>query len=182
MSLTEFILRTLQNDGGVFALRLSGAHSTFIGREDLLTFFTSLKNVPDVIFANRDELLYTTGGTEVEEALQSAFPNSRLLVVTLGENGSLARFEDTVTFIPPTSVPKEKIIDVIGAGDNYMGVMLGSLFSLPYSHWTQEHVTACAQVGAYAASLVIQSRRSRLSELEVVQTRMFFNSISAKRK
>lgn len=166
------VLRKLNQDGGVFALRLNGAAHGGMERPELVSLLASLRMSPEIVFANREELAHLAGDFSLENAIEQIFPDSRLLVVTLGEQGSTVRFEGAVHPIPAFNV-QGGVLDTTGAGDAYMGVMLAALFSEPYSKWTERHVRNCAETGSYAASLVIQILNSRLSQPDIEVARRF---------
>lgn len=173
----ESILRRLDLDGGVFALRLSGA--TYVENTELLSLVESFRHDPQVVFSNNEELEQIAGKSKLKEAMRVAFPNTRLLVVTLGGGGSMIRFEGEFIFIPPGNVSSDLVVDTTGAGDSYMGIMLGALFTKPYSEWVLEHVVDCARTGTYAASLVIQGLDSRLSEPQVRLAKSYYQNLGA---
>lgn len=152
--------------GSIFVFRLSGIrHGTdeLFDKEELSSLLSSLPRSPDILFANAVEIQHVSEIKDVYQAMQVTFPQARLMVVTHGENGSLVRFEGNIFEIPPESLSQNEIIDTTGAGDSYMGSMLAALFTRSYSQWGPEFIVSCAEIGTYAASLVIQSLQSRLT-------------------
>lgn len=95
------------------------------------------------------------------------FRNARLVVVTQGQQGSIVRFEDRLIKIPAVSVKSP--VDELGAGDTYMGTMLGQLFNQPYKLWNSNLIKHTARVATFAASLVVSSSTVRLG-LEQTQS------------
>ena len=159
-------------------MRLSGAGHGFMERSELLSLLTSFRKSPQILFANEDELAQLTGDSNLESAIGQTFPDSRLLVVTLGEKGSAVRFEGVV-YTVPVFAANNRVLDTTGAGDAYMGVMLAALFSEPYSRWTERHVKNCAETGSYAAFLVIQNLNSRLNQPDIEVARSFHRQITS---
>ncbi|MBI2033000.1 MAG: hypothetical protein HYT10_00850 [Candidatus Levybacteria bacterium] len=167
------LLKAVRRDSGLFVLRLSGAHSVLIDKDHLQSVLSAIRDDPEIVFANRDEVKHITGSQHSQDEITNIFPNARVFLLTLGAEGSLLRYEGKINKIPPVS-PKDKIVDTTGAGDAYMGAMLGMLSLIPYTHWTQEHVYRCARAGAFAAGLVIQSFQSRMAQSDFEKTKLFF--------
>lgn len=170
------LLHAVRRDKGLFVLRLSGVHSAMIDRDHLQSVLSSIKDSPEIVFANRDEAVHITGNQFPQDELTHIFPNARVFVLTLGAEGSLVRYEGNVSKISP-ACPENKIVDTTGAGDAYMGATTAMLSSIPYSHWTEKYVQRCARTGAFAASLVIQSFHSRLTQRDFEKIKRFYESL-----
>lgn len=167
-------LQEVAASGGIFVFRLSGIqHGTDekFDKKELDSLLASLPKLPDIVFANAVELQHASGIDDVYQATQQAFPESRLMVITDGENGSFVRFESNVFKIPPESISQNDVVDTTGAGDSYMGAMLAALFTRPYNQWTSEFIISCAEIGTYASALVIQSFQSRLTKQQLMDIR-----------
>lgn len=156
----DIILEQLDKDGGIFALSLGGARSSSLSTDKLTSVINSLKYEPQIVFSNVEELRYTTRIEEVDSAIWSLFPNARLAVVTDGENGSMIRFEDQILRIP--ALLTGNIKDETGAGDAYMGVMLGGLFNYPYKEWGANLIKRNGEAAAFAASRLVTTSSVRL--------------------
>ncbi len=106
----------------------------------------------DIALPNRDEAAAMTGedgGVEAAAALLADGPS--LVVVKLGEKGSLARYGDQAAFAEPYPV---EAADAVGAGDVFDGAMLHALRSgLP--------VGEALTFGNSAASLYVERTRDR---------------------
>lgn len=158
-SQANMILDQLHQDGGIFVLSLGGARfSTDYHR--LSSVINSLNYQPQIVFSNLEEFKFTTQTKGVKEAIESSFPNARLVVVTEGERGSLIRFEDQIIRIP--AIVANNVVDETGAGDAYAGVMLGQLFNYPYRLWNCSLVKHTGLVASFAAAQVIASPYVRL--------------------
>lgn len=157
------ILDTVK-DNGLFILSLSGVSST----EDFYKPLALVNRMSEVVFGNVFELSCITHEGDVVQGIKTAFPTSKLVVITQGEKGAVIRFKEQVFSIPPKYVPKEKVVDSTGAGDSYMGTMLVLLSHNRYRDWNEYNVMNAAEVASYAATLVVQSVQSRLT-LEMAQ-------------
>lgn len=151
-------LDTLEDDG-LFILSLVGTPSN--RSIDQILSFTD--RAPDIVFGNVYELLNATNELDINRAIKVAFPASKLVVITQGEKGAIIRFNDQYHAVPTISVPEEAVIDETGAGDSYMGTMLGLLSPTSHSDWNEHDVITAARTASYASSLVIQSMHSRLT-------------------
>lgn len=170
---TDVILKRLNHDGGVFVLSLGGPRTPFLDHTKLDSIINSFRYKPQIVFSNADEFRYFTREKNIESSLFDCFSNARLVVVTLGQQGSIIRFEDKLIRIPPVSV--DNPIDELGAGDTYMGTLLALMLQTKYGSWTKHLVEEAAKIASYASSLVIQSRQSRLTPAMAQQVLEFKN-------
>lgn len=145
---------------GIFVLSLSGTEPQ-TNVQELLSF--TGRN-PDVIFGNARELSHITGGAEINQGIQTVFPENKLVVITHGEKGTLIRFDKQSFQVPAMHIPKGMIIDEEGAGDSYMGAMLAVLLQREYRDWNEYSIKNGARMGAFASSLVIQRSERRLTK------------------
>lgn len=157
-------LRIVKKDQGIFALGLGGARPDGIPREKLLSIFSSFSLNPDMVFGNEQEFKYATGMQKIESVMDSGFPNSRLLIVTRNSQGVIIRFEGKYLTFPARLISPSRIIDQTGAGDAFIGTMLGYLYAKPYSSWTYIDVQKAADLACFASSLILQSKDSRLQD------------------
>lgn len=146
-------------DDGLFILSLVGANT----RGNIHKALSFTDRNPDIVFGNASELSSISGELDSHQAIKIAFPESKLLVVTQAEKGSLVRLGGQVFSVPAVVLPKDRIIDKTGAGDSFMGTMLASLLPINYRDWRENHIIHAAKVASYAATLVIQSMHSRLT-------------------
>src|SRR3989338_9306154 len=160
-SQTDMILKQLNQDGGIFVLSLGGARPSSLDLERLSAVISSLKYTPQIVFSNLEEFKYTAQIGDTERAIGSLFPNARLVVVTDREQGSLIRFEHQLIKVPALSVDDVK--DEVGAGDTYMGTMLGQLFNYPYKSWSYGLVEYAAKTAVFAASQIVTGSGVRLT-------------------
>lgn len=158
----ETALSYVKKEGGLFVLSLGGAGSPGADREKLSQILTTFGTEPSIVFTNFNEITYLFGKGNIKETVANAFPNTRILVVTLGKEGSIVRFEGHIKHIPAFQV--KKVIDEEGAGDCFMGTFLGRLLNTPYKKLTQKEINHSARVASYASSLVVQSSSARLSK------------------
>lgn len=109
-------------------------------------------SMSDLIFCNENELLsFTEKGTiySAFDMLSSIVPN---IVVTLGENGSIIKWDDSIYNIPAyKTVP----VDSTGAGDIYAGGFL-------YGVIVRNSPLFAGHLGSYAASKIVSVLGARL--------------------
>lgn len=169
----EKTFETIDNNG-LFALSLSGANNR--PNADQALSFTAFD--PNMVFGTDSELLRITPQSSLDDALRNGFSQSRLLVVTQREKGSIIRFEGQIFPIPRVHISDEAIIDEGGAGDSYMGTMLALLSSIKYANWKNEDVVRAAHAASYASSLVIQSSQPRLTPAMARRVLAYQNAFS----
>lgn len=165
------VLKIIKNDNGIFALGLGGSRPNGVPRNKLASMFSSFWINPDIIFGNEQEFLYATGAPSVEAIIDRGFPQSRLVIVTCDARGVKIRFEGENLSVPAQYVSPDRIIDQTGAGDTFIGTMLGSLYAKPYSSWTHNDVEKAAQLASIASSLVLQIKDSRLRQDQIATLR-----------
>lgn len=164
----ESILNQVNKDGGIFVLSLGGSRPSSVSIESINSVLTSFRIKPHIIFSNFEEFKYVTRSEDLQRLIITAFPYSRLLVTTLGKEGSLIRFEGEIIKIP--SLPVKNVVDEVGAGDAYMGTLLAHLFKEPYKLWTGQLVKKAASIATHAASQVVTSASVRLQHKQVKTT------------
>ncbi|MDO8461102.1 MAG: carbohydrate kinase family protein [bacterium] len=159
----DAVLKLIKQDGGNFALSLGGARPNGITKDKLSSLFSSFLIKPQIVFGNEQEFLYTSGNSDIKLGLEESFSDARLLVVTLANKGTLIRFEGKTMFVPAISIPTQKVVDQIGAGDAYMGTMLAFLYKRPYASWDIGQVQNASKIARQAGAAIIQKMQSRLT-------------------
>lgn len=154
---------------GQFFLNLAGLNPAIAQRHEQLAVINDLSKSPDIVTGNEDEFAFLLGDDNF--SIEQAFPDARLLILTLAEKGSIVRFEGEELYIPPA--PVENVHDETGAGDTYAGLMLGALHTEPYTTWSKSHVINACTTAAYGASIVVASDRTRLSKREMDEVQDF---------
>lgn len=79
----------------------------------------------DVVKLNADELRLLAGQEDLHAALETLATTASLVVVTLGAQGCLYRFQGTISAIAAPSVAT--VVDTTGAGDAFMAALLAGL-------------------------------------------------------
>lgn len=171
---TEDVLGVVAKDQGIFVLSLGGARPSSVSSIQTASIVNSFKRPPDVVFSNEQEFKHACGQPDMTSAIGSMFPNARLVMVTRGGSGVVGRFEGQI-FNLPAKLAK-KVEDEVGAGDAFMGTMLGQLLNRPYSSWKAEDIEKSADVASYAASLVVQSPHVRLSDQQTELIRRYIQN------
>ena len=171
ISAVKKVTDILKRTNGIFALNLTGTAPNKLAREALLSGLTSLDIMPDIVVGNENEALYITAENNVRDALSSFFPESRLAIITQDERGSLLRFENTIITIPAFTCPD--VVDPTGAGDCYMGILLGCLSEMQHDKWTDTDIRRAANTASYGASLVVGKLTSRLDPQDFYKVTAF---------
>lgn len=81
-------------------------------------------SLSDIFILNERELHALTGMEVVSEAIKAI--NTRTLVLTLGEMGTLIKSGREVEFVPAMAAITKNAVDVTGAGDTWAGSFLAS--------------------------------------------------------
>jgi sugar/nucleoside kinase (ribokinase family) len=103
----------------------------------------------DVFTANETEILQLTGTESVDDAMAMLAPHTKLVVIKLGEKGSVARRGDDVIRVP--ALPDAEIVDTTGAGDCFnAGFLYGYLGGMP--------IKRCLQLGNIVGGLSTRAR------------------------
>jgi fructokinase len=88
----------------------------------------------DFFKVSDEEALLLTGKQSIEEAAQSFFETkSAVFAITLGKEGTLLGFENSMTIIPSIAIQP---VDTTGAGDAFVGAVLYQLSLLDSSALT----------------------------------------------
>jgi sugar/nucleoside kinase (ribokinase family) len=106
----------------------------------------------DILFANQQEFLHLSQGTELGSAVAEFAPKVPTLVVTRSEHGALACAGDERAHVP--AEPIEKLVDTTGAGDLFAA---GFLAGQARGRSLEDSL----RLGAIAASEVIQHYGAR---------------------
>lgn len=123
------------------------------------TVITSISKC-NVLKVNAEELDYLSGLYKLDEKadvetrakeLMSILPNVKILIVTMGTNGSwVFKVNEAPSF---EETPKVEVVDAVGAGDAFTGAFIGNILdgkSIKEAHQTAVKVAAfvCTQSGA----------------------------------
>ncbi len=99
-----------------------------------------------VLHLNEKEALDYTGKEDVKQAVHELYRQTgNLVIVTLGENGTLYYDGGQIHTVPPV---KTTVVDTIGAGDSHIGAIIGGL-SKGYD------MEKCCTLANYVASCVV---------------------------
>tara|TARA_B110000008_G_C16675757_1_gene446664 strand:- start:101 stop:661 length:561 start_codon:yes stop_codon:yes gene_type:complete len=116
-------------------------------------FFDLVKNKIDITFANEQEITSLINAKNFEEIVSFGKKIEKILVITRGENGSIAITKNEV--IECESKKNLKIIDLTGAGD---------LFAAGYLHgyFNNLSIKESLEKGTEMSSKIIQKIGARL--------------------
>ena len=119
-------------------------------KQNLALFKDFIKKYVDIVFANESEAFAFTG-KEGEDALLEISKTCKIVIVKLGEEGSLIRANNKIYKIPPY---KTKVINTNGAGDMYSaGILFGIINNLD--------MEKAGKIASYSASLVVGKPEAR---------------------
>ena len=150
--------------GAVTAARAAGALVSFDPnlRPSLWSSLDTAKeqifwgcSVSDVMKVAQEELEFLTGCKEISEGavqLRTAYPNIRLLLVTLGKQGSMA-FLDGLAVHCPTYL-QVRTVDTTGAGDTFCGCCLHYVLEYGLEGLTEDRLLQMLRFANAAASLI----------------------------
>jgi sugar/nucleoside kinase (ribokinase family) len=118
------------------------------------SFLNLVKNDLDITFANEQEILSLINGRSIEEAVNFAKEQRKLIVITRSDKGSIAINKSEV--VECHSKKNLNIVDLTGAGD---------LFAAGYLHGyiNKKTIKECLEKGTEMASKVIQIVGARLT-------------------
>lgn len=166
---------------GLFILNCGGARPDRTTRELLTQLIYDHKMVPDIVIGNEAEMCYVANSTSYEDAINILFPNSRIVILTRAGKGSLVRFDGCVLSpIPAYPVQSGEKLDDTGAGDCYLGVLLGALSQIPNNRWKTDDILKASHTAAYSASSVISHPTTQLSQADAKNARNFFINLIKK--
>ena len=118
------------------------------------SFLNLVKNKLDITFANQQEIMSLLGTNRFEEVIEFAKKTGKLILITRGENGSLAIKGDEV--IECYAEKNLKIIDLTGAGDLFAGGFL-------HGYINGKSIKESLKKGTEMSSKVIQIIGARLN-------------------
>ena len=116
-------------------------------------FLDLVKNSLDITFANEQEITSLIDAKSFEDVIEFGKQLGKLLIITRGENGSVAIKNQEV--VECQSKPNLKILDLTGAGDLFAA---GFLHGLIHKISTKE----CLEKGTEMSSKIIQKVGARL--------------------
>ena len=117
------------------------------------SFLNLVKNDIDITFANEQEILSLIDGRSLEDAVNFAKEQKKLIVITRSDKGSIA-INGTEVF-ECNGMKNLKIVDLTGAGDLFAAGFL-------HGHVNKMAIKECLEKGTEMASKVIQIIGARL--------------------
>lgn len=116
----------------------------------------------DIVKISDDEIQFVTGCDSVEEGaklLKEKYSNIKLLLATLGKEGSIAFYEDKQITVAPFLNPNT--IETTGAGDTFCACILNYVLEHGLENLTEDNLKEMLTF-ANAASSLITTRRGAL--------------------
>lgn len=109
----------------------------------------------DILKIADNEILWFTGESDYDAAVSSLrehYPNIKLLLLSLGREGSRAFSPSASAKVP--AFLQENTIETTGAGDTFFGTILHSVLTNGLHDYTQEELTAMLTLANAAASII----------------------------
>ena len=128
----------------------------------------------DILKISDNEIQWFTGEQDYDRAvekLRSRFGNIRLLLLSLGKNGSRAYSGENSAYAPAAPA---KTIETTGAGDTFCGAILSKVLEYGLRDYTQQELSDMLRF-ANAAAAVVTERKGALRvmpKLEEITDRM----------
>ena len=116
----------------------------------------------DVLKISDDEILFVSGCEDIEEGakwIKDKYSNIKLLLATLGKEGSIAYYEDKVVKVAPFL--NENTIETTGAGDTFGACVLNYVLENGLEGLSEENLKEMLTF-ANGASSLITTRRGAL--------------------
>lgn len=118
----------------------------------------------DILFCNEQEAKHYTNCDNVEDAFENLSKECPNVVVTLGKEGSIVKYNNTDYNIPSYPV---QAVDTTGAGDMFAGAFL---YGLIY----EKDIIKAGHLASYASSRVVSQLGARLKEdLKLIKNEVF---------
>lgn len=112
-------------------------------------------SVCDVLKISDNELEFVTGCSDFDEGvsmLRKKYANIKIILLTLGKDGSRAYYKDVRVEVP--SFTEIKAIEKTGAGDTFMGCALSFILEHGLDTLTEEDLTSLLTFANAGASLI----------------------------
>lgn len=109
----------------------------------------------DIMKISDDEIQFVSGKEDIEEGIsiiRQQFPNIKLVLATLGKEGSIAYLGEKCVKVP--GFPRENTVDATGAGDTFCGSILNYVLEKGLDNLTKEQLKEMLTFANAAAALV----------------------------
>jgi fructokinase len=120
----------------------------FKDKEAALAAYQPMLEAADILKFSSDEILWFAQADKLSDAIQSFIKPNRLLVITLGADGSMFVKDGKSMLVAPAKV--EKVVDTTGAGDAFFGALL---YKLDCRNWRAEGESFFADALHFANAL-----------------------------
>ena len=116
------------------------------------SFLEIIKNDCDIVFANEEEIKALTGGSNINEDLNTLMKEDKILAITRGEQGALIISQNNKYEISSEKI--DNLVDTTGAGDIFAAGFLEYLIK-------NNEIQECGKRGIQLASKIIQQYGAR---------------------
>ncbi len=124
-------------------------------------------SVSDILKFSDNEILWYTGEEDYDKAIGilKKETGAKLVLLTLGKDGSLAYYKDLKVFSP--AVQCDEVIDATGAGDCFFGCALDRVLKYGIDFLNEDILSEMLSFANKAASIVIKRKGAMLSMPEM---------------
>lgn len=122
----------------------------FNGLEGAIKSYSYFVEKADILKFSEDEIIAYTGRDNLNEAINLLYKKDKLLLITLGDKGSMYVY-NTLTGVIDTE--KVNPIDTTGAGDAFFGTVLAELDGKPF---TKENIENALRKGNLSGAKTTQ--------------------------
>lgn len=128
-----------------------------------------LPQSPLAVFGNDEEFDVID-----QSVLKNTVNNARLLVHTMGEEGSIMKFDGVTNHIQSVKVPDSEFRSSVGCGDSFMGSFLALCLAEKSDFWSARLLEQCANFGSFIASETAKSYDSRLNSSDLSRLKRIY--------
>ena len=142
-------------------------------KEMLRSAITYGLSVSDILKFSDDEIVWYTGEEDIDKAAEALKKETgaKLILLTLGKNGSIAYYNDSRVFSPAVSC--DEVVDTTGAGDCFLGCCLDIVLKYGIDDLSDDILFKMLSFANKAASIVITRKGALLSMPEVTHSDLF---------
>ena len=147
----KHVIQLAKKNNIKIAMSLSDIFCVARHRED---FFKLLKNDLNILIGNENEINELIQKNSLLDSLNALKNINKLIIITRGENGSVAILDNEITNFE--SIKVEKVLDLTGAGDLFAAGFLKEYLD-------KSNIKKCLETGSRLAAEIIQKIGARLN-------------------
>ncbi len=151
----NFIDEAKSNKEIIFSFNVNYREDIFKGEDDYKNIYLKMIEKMDIVKFTKDEILLLSNKSTLEEALDY-FSYLKLIIVTMGKDGSLAYYKGKSLFME--ALKNIKVVDSIGAGDSFYSGVISSLYSKDINNLSDEDLLKALKLGSVCASKTLMQK------------------------